>query len=179
MLQLREVLCQRDGYADLLERHTTLEADQAPAVVEVRPEQEPGSAVLVEIAADGLRDGSVPRADLGDVEVRHAVRPQEAGVAALELVAQFHVVDVRQWPSALQPDLDEDVLLSPGRRDATRRLEQFGDRDALCQLPLRELGARVGVGAEVGEDLPDAGDRDLGAVERPVLPLRIVEAVLP
>ncbi len=107
------------------------------------------------------------------------MRPQQVRVAALELVPEPHVVDVGQPTVPVQPNLDEDMLLAPGRGEAAGRLHQLLHRDALGPLPLGEFGARDSVRAKVGQNLADADQRRLGAVQRPVLPLRIVEPVLP
>jgi hypothetical protein len=51
--------------------------------------------------------------------------------------------------------------------------------DALRELELGEVRADVALGTEIGEDLTEAGDLVLSAVQRPVLALGVVEAVLP
>ena len=102
------------------------------------------------------------------------MRGEKSRMPPSEALARRHVVEVDDGaPLEGNGRGRERVPAAPGPRDLAARdpgrlAEQVGE---LCQ------GLRVR--SQIGEDLAQARDLVLGAVQRPVLPLGVVEPVVP
>jgi len=159
-----------------VERRMALEQREALAVVQIRAKANAGKAVVVQRAGDRLRDDPGLRPHLTDVKVRHSVLGQEFRVTSLELRAHVDVVEVDELAVGDDHRLRERIPHPPLPGDPTRQ-PQVGNAAATVQL--RELDEQRGVRAQVGEHFVEAGQSLGRAVERSVVPCRIVEPVLP
>ena len=95
------------------------------------------------------------------IEVLQTVLEQQVEVAILKLLAGRHIGEIDQRPVKLQLDRDQDMLATPSRRHRLGREVLRG----LGPVALDVAAHRAEVGAEVGQDLAQAGLGQLGAVE--------------